>query len=239
MDLYQLGEIVYMDLFGSFSGFEDQLIRKFHKHPFFKNFGDLTDRELKKYLLQKWFLSFNFVPWYDKAILSLNNQTAKLVLKKIVQDESPPNAPSHREDLIEDLEFIGIKKAEILTAKPTDTTLNTLGGLFSLAAFSKDDYNDLRIMVSLRLAGEVLVGEEYRHLVPELEKRIGLKPTKSVFYAPHFYHDRKDAKSGHHTHSFTSVLEGLIRDGKSLGKAKSAAEKAFRVRLGFFDQFSK
>ncbi len=226
-----------MGVLHRFSLHEDELIRRFHQHPFFAHFSALSDRDLKEYLTQKWFLSQNFVPWYDRAINGLNDEEAKAVLKKIVQDETPLGAPSHREDLLADLEFIGISREKVLTAKPRRDTLKAIHKLNELVAYSGGPNHDLRVMSALRTAGEILVAEEYRHVVPELERRYGLTPERSRFYAPHFYHDRKDSETGQHTHSFESVLERMISSEDKLQVATESAERAFRHRLHFHDQF--
>ncbi|MDO8642831.1 MAG: iron-containing redox enzyme family protein [Candidatus Woesearchaeota archaeon] len=226
-----------MALVEQFSAFEDDLIRQFHALGFFRNFNRLSDTDLREYLTQKWFLSMNFVGWYDRAINALNDPEAKEVLKKIVHDETPRGAPSHREDLLADLEAIGISRADVLSARPTRTTQRSLMRLNQLVAFTDDPDYDLRVMSALRIAGEILVAEEYRHVVPELEQRYGLTPERSRFYAPHFYHDRKDSETGQHTHSFESVLERLISDEGKLRIATESAEHAFQVRTYFHNQF--
>ena len=226
-----------MDFFQEFSKTEDSLIRQFNEHIFFKNFAKLSESRLKSYLMQKWFLSFNFVQWYDKAILGLMDSEAVKVLKEIVEDENPINLPSHREDLLFDLKLIGISKKEVLTAKPTKFTLKSLKKLMDLVDYSESNNHDLIVLSALRVAGEVLVGEEYRHLVPELEKRFGLTKEKSRFYFPHFKHDRKDSRSGYHTSNFDSILRKLISNKSELNIAERAAKTAFKIKLGFFDQF--
>ncbi len=227
-----------MSLIERFSDNEDYLIRRFHAHPFFWNFSNLTNDELKYFLLQKTFLSFNFPSWYDRAILTLNDEEAKQVLKKILQDETPVGLPSHRQDLLADLEYIGISRKQALTVKPTEDTLRTLDELNSLVAYSDHPDHDLKVMSALRIAGEILVAEEYRHVVPALEYRFGLTPEKSRFYAPHFYHDRKDSETGTHTHSFEGVLGRLITSEEKLKTAKAATYKAFEAREGFYYQFT-
>ena len=220
-----------MVLFERFSEHEDDLIKKFHQHPFFQHFVELGNRELKDYLIQRWFFTLNFVSWYDSAINALTDEDAKLVLKRIIQDETPPGAPSHREDLLADLNAIGISKSEVLSALPISRTRKALTQLNNLVAFSQDHHYDLRTMVALRTAGEILIAEEYRHVVPELERRYGLTSDKSRFYAPHFYHDRKDSDTGHHTHSFESVLERMISDEGKLTIAMGSAERAFKAYI--------
>ena len=221
---------------------ENELIRHFHEHPFFKNFGRQTDDQFRDYLVQKWFLSQNFVPWYDRAINGLNDPVARDVLRKIVLDETPQNAPSHREDLIADLEYIGVPRSVVLTAKPTKETLKSKHRLDKLVDYTHDPNYDLRVMTALRIAGEILVAEEYRHVVPELERRFGLTPEKSRFYAPHFYHDEKGASEKReefsHTDSFVETLEKLISDEKKLHLAMESAQEAFNARVSFYDQFT-
>ena len=221
-----------------FSSYEDvNLIYRFHQHPFFDNFNEMSDLELKDYLVQRWFLSLDFVPRYDRAILALQDEEAKQILKKIVQDETPIGAPSHREDLLADLEFIGIPKSKVLTAKPTRETRTTLYNLGELVKFHLDEDNDLRIMAALWTVEEKQVAEEYRHVVPELERRFGLTPDRSRFYAPHFYHDRKDGDTGQHTLSFGSFMDRKIDSEEKLEIAITAAEKAFEAKNAFYNQF--
>ena len=228
-----------MAILERFSEHEDGLIRQFHKLPFFQRFSHLSDAELRAFLIQKWFLSLNFVPWYDRAINALSDSQAKEVLKRIVQDETPKDAPSHREDLLADLEYVGISKGEVLTAKPTKSTIKAMDRIIGLTNLSDDLNYNLKVMVALRTAGEILVAEEYRHVVPELERRYGLTADQSRFYAPHFYHDRKDSETGQHTHSFESVLERMIDSEPTLAVAMKSADEAFKARTSFYNQFDK
>ena len=233
-------KMVNRNLFYRLSEYEDGLIREFHSTPFFRKFTRQTDQELKDYLIQKWFVSENFVPWYDRAINRLNSLEAKFVLKRILQDETPIGKPSHREDLLVDLEYIGITKREVFLARPTTETLQAVLSLNSLVDYSEDPDYDLKIMVALRIAGEILVAEEYRHVVPELEKRFCLKPENSRFYAPHFYHDRKEGNEMtlfEHTTSFEATIGKMIVDENKLDVARQSARKAYEARVLFYNQF--
>ena len=225
------------ELFQRFSEHEDDLIRRFHQHPFFVRFGDLPDAKLKAFLIQKWFVSEAFVPTYDRAVNALNDDKAKLVLKRIIADESPVGLPTHREDLIADLEFVGVPKDEVLTTNPSPSTLRYIRELNGLVDYTTKENHDLRVMAGLRTASEILAAEEYRHVVPELERRFGLTPDRSRFYAPHFYHDRKDSETGSHTHSFETVLERMMSDEEKLDTAIQSAENAFRIRSDLYSQF--
>ncbi len=236
-----------MGLITKFSEHEDELIRRFHAHPFFRSFEDVSDVALRAYLTQKWFLSRDFVSWYDRAILGMKDPEAREVLRKIIFDETPTDAPSHREDLLADLSYIGVPKNKVLSSKPTRATQRAKRNLDRLVNYRKDPDNDLRVMAALRMAGEVLVAEEYRHVVPELERRFGLTTDKSVFYAPHFYHDRKDAcvdafgvgqQPGTHTNSFVAVLDRMMPDEDKLAVAIESSGRAYDARMSFFDQFT-
>jgi pyrroloquinoline quinone (PQQ) biosynthesis protein C len=222
--------------------FEDKLVQQFHRHPFFQRFGRMSTDELHAYLIQKWFLSENFVAWYDRVINGLQDAEAREVLRHIIFDETPQDAPSHREDLLTDLVYIGVQRSCVLTAKPTRETLRTKQRLHDIISYREHDY-DLQAMVTLRMAGEVLVAEEYRHVVPELETRFGLTPERSRFYAPHFYHDRKegpqDTAMFSHTGSFESVLARMITDTQKLDVALRSAQKAYDARVSFYDQFTR
>ncbi|MBI4895373.1 MAG: iron-containing redox enzyme family protein [Candidatus Aenigmarchaeota archaeon] len=229
------------ELFQQFSQYEDELIRRFRQHTFFKKFSGMTDEQLKSYLTKRWFLSENFVRWYDKAINGLSNEDAKNVLRGIILDETPSDKPSHREDLLADLNFIGVKRENVLSSKPSKETIDTVDRLYNLAGYTEDPYHDLRVMCALRMAGEILVAEEYRYVVPELERRFGLTDEKSRFFAPHFYHDRKDKqqeKEGSHTDSFVNLLEKMISDEQALYVSMDAAKRGYEARARFYDQFT-
>src|SRR3989338_1149236 len=122
-------------------GFEDHLVRQFHEHPFFQRFKDMSTEELHDYLVQKWFLSENFVPWYDREINGLTDPEARGVLRQIIFDETPVDAPSHREDLLADLEYIGVLRSRVLTARPTTETGRAKQRLHDLVGYRELDYD--------------------------------------------------------------------------------------------------
>ncbi|MBI4150147.1 iron-containing redox enzyme family protein [Candidatus Woesearchaeota archaeon] len=238
-----------MSLIHKLDARENELIERFHRHPFFRGFGQQSDASLRDYLVQKWFLSTWFIPWYDKAISTIRDLGARDVLREIVFEEfgisegqTPATAsPTHREDLLADLAFIGIPQWYVLNAKPTKETIHARNRLEALVDTSRTEDSDLRTMVALRVAGEILVAEEYRHVVPELERRYGLTRGKSRFYAPHFYHDRKDRTAeteGQHTESFVEVINRMITDDHKLDIALESAQQAYDARISIFDQFT-
>jgi len=167
----------------------------------------------------------------EKAVL----QAAISVLTKIVEDEAPINAPSHRQDLLADLAYLGFKN-DVFRTLPTIQTLETLKKLSKLVAYSDDQHYPLRTMVTYLVAGEEAVGAEYKHTWPRLRYDYAMTPKKSRFYYNHYKHD--NSESGSHTLSFRDVLGMMIVDGKTLAVAKESADKALEARLHFFDQFT-
>jgi hypothetical protein len=226
-----------MSFIDQYLAHEAALVERFHSHPYFQGFEQQTNAQLKRAILQNAALSFQFVQWYDQAILSLKDQEAITVLETILQDETPIDAPNHRQDLLADLEYIGIKREDLIIAinRPSFRTRRAKQRVYELADYRR---TDLQIMASLRTAGEVLVAEGYRHLCPELERRFGLTQEDSRFYWPHFIHDRIDSESGNHSHSFLAVLEKLMTTEQDLEIAKSSVTEAYVARLSFYDQFA-
>jgi hypothetical protein len=95
-------------------------------------------------------------------------------------------------------------------------------------------------MTTLRIAGEVLVAEQYEHIIRYMRINLGIAGSHSRFYFPHWQHDLKGAKvegEPGHTDSFDKLLESMLTDERELEVAKDAAEKAFEVRSGIHDQF--
>jgi len=222
-------------MFKKFSKFEDVLINKFNQHPLWAQLPKRSNAFFIRLLLQLGCISNHFVMWYEQAKLGINIEFGKELIRSILRDEVSRNLPTHQDNRLYDLiEKIGISKKLALSVKPSPTTQKTIKKLFNLVRYPQSDY-DLRVLVSLRIAGEVLVAETYRHIVPALTTRFSIKPRDSKFYYPHFKHDAKDAKG--HTDSFDKILKSLIIDERTLAIAKASAKKAFAIRLAFYDQF--
>lgn len=221
----------YFDLYNEF---EDRLVREFHGHDLWRQFDFLNHARFIHLLLQLGHLSRDFVPWYERAKQGLEMESAKEVLRNILRDEIPRDAPTHQDDRLADLERLGVSKQQALNTRATSRTKKTILRLKALVRYPQSDY-DLRVMVTLRIAGEILVAETYRHIVPALMRRFKMSPEESRFYYPHLVHDEKEA--GGHTDSFNAVLNKLITDTRTLHVARESARNAFEVRLAFYDQF--
>ncbi|MBI2476063.1 MAG: hypothetical protein HYV67_02385 [Candidatus Taylorbacteria bacterium] len=226
-------------LFQQYSQFEDGLIRKFHSHRFYRTFSQLTREQFIDYLLQIGVLSENFVKWYETAKLGMASEVAYEVIRHILRDEIPQNAPTHQDDRLYDLNLIGVSTERVRNVKPSEVTSKTVERLYELVRYPQEDY-DLRIMVTLRIAGEVLVAEQYQHVIRYMRVNLGIAGSQSRFYFPHWQHDLKGAKvegEPGHTDSFDKLLESMITDERKLEVAMDAAKKAFEARSGIHDQF--
>lgn len=203
----------------------------------------ISDIQFKHMLLQKRFISLNFTPLYDCAIDAIGDEEGKTVLRLLLREEYPAKGPSHREDLVADLTRIGLTKKQILSEKPTLQTREAIKALYDLLIYEEQFYN-IKILVSLRIAEELLVAEEYRYILAELERRYGLKIEDSAFYGPHFLHDKKQKSFGapdkaeSHSDKFNKVLARMIDTKEKCEAAKHYMNAACEARSKFFDQFA-
>lgn len=228
-------------LFKEYSQFEDRLIREFHAHPLYRTFHKLSKEQFQNYLLQIGFIAQNFVKWYETAKLGMISESAKDVIRHILRDEIPQQGSTHQDDRLYDLNLIGVSTEHVRNVTPSAVTRRTIEHLYELVQYPQDEY-DLRVMITLRVAGEVLVAEQYQHIVRYMRVNLGIQPSQSQFYFPHWKHDLKGAHtedSAGHTDAFDELLESMLTDERKLEVAKDAARKAFEVRSGIHDQFVK
>lgn len=226
------------ELFQRYSKFEDGLRDKFHAHSFFRSFHKLTPEQFFQYLLQIGLISEHFVKWYETAKLGMT-EAASEVVRHILRDEIPQSNPTHQDNRLADLNLMGVSMEQVRNVKPTAATERTVKRLYELVRYPQKDY-DLRVLVTLRVAGEVLVAEQYSHVVRFMRVRFGIKGSESRFYFPHWRHDLKGAELGGepgHTDAFDKLLEEMLTDERKLEVTKDAAERAFEARLGIHDQF--
>lgn len=224
------------EFFDEYSRFEDGLRKRFHSHPFCARFAKLTWVEFTGYLCQLGFLSQEFVKWYETAKLGMKSEDAREVVRKILRDEIPSQGPTHQDDRFSDLtELLQVPAYGLFTEEPSPSTVRAIKRLYRLICPTQDHY-DLRALVALRVAGEVLVAEQYKPVVDYMRDRLRIDPRHSRFYRPHYEHDLKGAESGH-TDSFDPLLSKLIAGDEELAIAKEAAQAAFEVRFRMHNQF--
>lgn len=210
--------------------YDEAFLQTFRESSGIPHLARLTNSGLENTLLQRRFLSLAFTPFYDIAIGGLEDEEAKQVARELIREEYPRNAPSHREDLAADLLRIGLTKERILSSRPTPQTLQTIEGLFGLVSFYDRNY-DIKVLGALKFAGELLVVEEYKAIVAELQKRDILRPQDSKFYVLHMEHDDE------HSNRFNRILNRLIRTYKQLEIYTQSAERACDVKARFYRQF--
>ncbi|TSC68108.1 MAG: hypothetical protein G01um101472_151 [Parcubacteria group bacterium Gr01-1014_72] len=226
-------------LFQQYSQFEDGLRKKFHVHALYRSFHKLSKDKFIEYLLQIGFIAQNFVKWYETAKLGMQSESAREVVRNILRDEIPQSGTTHQDDRLYDLNLIGASTEQVRNVKPSVATRKTIERLYELVRFPQEDY-DLRVMITLRIAGEVLVAEQYQHIIRYMRVNLGIAGSQSRFYFPHWQHDLKGAKvegEPGHTDSFDKLLESMITNERELEVAKDVAEKAFEARSGIHDQF--
>ncbi len=225
------------ELFDQYSQFEDNLRTAFHRHRIYDSFATWSEEQFRRYLLQIGFIAQNFVRWYETAKQGMESEAAKEVIRGILREEIPQGAPTHQDERLHDLQLIGISAQRFRNTRPSWQTNRTIKYLFQLVKYPQPDY-DLRVMVTLRIAGEVLVAEQYRHIVRYMTKRLGINPRQSRFFREHYEHDLKGgANKNGHTEAFDRLLIEMIRTDHDLEVAMDAAVKAFHARSSINDQF--
>ena len=216
---------------------ENQLIEKLRSHPTLSNLDKLTNQQFEHFLLQRRFFSLWFTPILEHVLVGLENQDMKKIIGWLIREEYPLNAPSHREDIVSDLMKIGISKSKILTTKPTNRTQEIINKTLKLLEYEENF--DIKGTIAARFIFEVCPGEEYELIVKELERRYGMKNTDSVFYWPHFEHDKKKSKHVGESHSdkFNAILSQIIDSDQNLELAKQITDSAYQIKTDFYNQF--
>ena len=225
-----------------FENLEEKLILRFKNHSVLSSLRKLTNNQFEEILIQRAFLSIlGFTPFYDLASVGIENKEAKDLVKNLIREEYPIGKSSHREDLMTDLQLIGIKKEKVLGRTPSQETIISLYNLYELVKFGSPHY-DVKAITALRMAGEVLVAEEYDLLIKEIKSRYKINPKELVFYYPHFVHDRKSKGIGlNKTHSdrLLLILKNNINSKNKLEAAIDSMEEALKVKNNFYNQFIK
>ena len=232
--------MVKTDLVKQYNEYENDLIRKFNQHKFYQQFPNFTKEKFTHYLLQLGHISTEFVKFIERAKLPIKSVKGKEAVRNILRDEIPAKGPTHQDNRFADLKMIGLTENQILNTSATSETKDYLIKIYDLVKYPQDNY-DLKVLVILRVIGEVLVGETYKYVVKGLQKHYGMKPEKSLFYTFHWQHDQKggtgDWGGKGHVEYYDVVLLGLIKDDEKLKIAKEAAKIAYDVRCKFHEQF--
>ena len=236
MNFYDMYDERENHLIWSFSG---AMLLGYSRHEFLGRMSGLSNGAFISYLLERGHISEEFVKWNERAKLGMESEEAREIVRKILRDEIPAQGPTHQDDRIYDLEMIGVSKEKILNHRPSWWTRWTIRRLYRGLRYPQSHY-DLRTVVFLRMAGEILVGETYAYVWSELTRRFELTPEQSRFYYPHYDHDHKRMSaldSQGHTEVSTDFLKSAIINSETLSAATAAADNAFRIVYQFHNQF--
>lgn len=228
-------------------------IHEFKDHPVIKNVAKLSTDRFSELLLQRRFISHVVTNLYDLAIDSKVNNECKLILRRIQREEYPyptsteQHPPSHREDLVYDLQLLGISLEQILHSRPSRPTRACVDAMINKMLDYGSEYSAIKSITFIRFAGEVLVAEEYKCLWPRIAKVLsdsGSNPKEaSRFFWPHIIHDSRCgfsaemAKSKTHSSYLGFTLSRLIANDSDLSLFKVAENDALRLKRLFYDQF--
>lgn len=220
--------------------YEDKLIEVYKSHSFFKQVTTFSDEQYIHYLLQLGHYSFQFINWLQTALVTLQNERAKKIVRYILSEELPPNKPTHHEERIADLQLIGVPLETALASQPTVETNSVITDRFDLIRYSPDHY-DIRALVALRFDGEVLAGETFGQVVKELSRRFHFDTNKSRYYLIHFMHDIKGGRHERggigHADTYRQIISTMLVDDVALGVAQETMSSSLKMRQKFHDQF--
>lgn len=232
------------------NGFEDELIKSFGEQAFFQKLNQLSWAEINHVLLQRRFISHIFTPIYDLIIDGLSDAEAKKIVRVLIREEYPDsqgNMPSHREDLIYDLENLGIEKTEILASRPSPQTTqfitDSLEFVYKLSNEKNESLRNLGLLLMVRFWGEILISVEYKLLWSRLSERLNKK--NSRFYYQHYIHDQKkkgldDLQTTLQSHADrTSILiiKYIENNQDGFDFFKSTEKSLFDLKNSFYTQF--
>lgn len=198
-------------------------------------------------LLQRRFISHTITNIYDLAIDSDIDKACKVTLRRILREEYPDssgNYPSHREDLVTDLQLLGITLNDILQSRPSAETKYCIEASFNKLLEYSAHHSEIQVLAFTRFIGEVLVGEEYKILWPRISSILGdSAKAKSRFFWPHIRHDSRtkftDPVTQASTHaSYLGIsLIGHVNSDHDVELFSEAEQAAFNIKSLFYDQY--
>lgn len=229
-----------MDLI-ALNALEEDLLDRFRRHPIWHLLREAPDNAVRKLMLQDRFQSLAFTPLCDQVLDGLCDPEARDVVRWLIQEEYPQRGATHRENLLLDLEAIGISPATVLETQPALATVTLLSRLFTLLAQPMPpDRREVQSLSLLRTWGEVLTAEEFALLIPRLG-RLGLHQNQSRFFVPHAEHDRKrqplhhSPAPGSHADSLARVLVRACQTAEHVSAAAKVLVDVCRWKSEFYD----
>lgn len=226
---------------------EEKFIASFRSHELFQSIESIPLDKLLQILIQRRFLSFTLTTVYDIAIDALTDMRAIKIARQILREEYPDmngNTPSHREELVHDLIFIGAKKTDILCARPTSATTCAIEETLLLVNNAAAELSDLKLLTILRFWGEVLVSTEYGEFWKRLSKQFFVDgKIRSRFYYPHYCHDSREPikqsslLSSTHSGRLGSRLQEMLDNEESRNSFLEVEKEILNIKTKFYNQF--
>jgi hypothetical protein len=230
--------------------FENALIERFERHPVLAGVTLLSDADFAAVLLQRRFLSLAFTPAYDLAIDLLEDEVGLRLARIILREEYPDSnghTQSHREDMKDDLLQLGVSRKDLVEARPTPVTSQTITRTLDLIADAgRHGDSDLRLLTILRFWGEVLVSVEYGRFWRRMEPLLTSGgENRSRFYYPHHVHDAKahslataSLLSATHSDRLGMRLSDLLTREDSGTCFREIEQAILDIKLDFYQQFA-
>ncbi len=222
---------------------ENELVSTFRKDTVLSSLDMLTVQHFTDILLQRRLLVLeSFERMYNHAICAFSDDNLKVICRKIVLDEYPLDAPTHREDAVYDLERCGLDRATILSSSLTAVTSRAVEKVIDLVRYNHyTQHFDIAAMSALRMY-ETFAGEEAELLFSALQIKYGLLKEESHYFWPHVLHDKKRVSLGEqgdtHADSFGLMFVSLIDTAEKFSVAQDAFCSMAMVRQEFYGQFS-
>lgn len=235
--------------------YEISLIMKFKSHPLFNQIDTIAWQDLLAILIQRRFLSFSIVNFYEFVIDALTDEQIKRTVRGILNEEFPRSTkgiplPSHRELLFQDLLSLGAPSEMILMTSETPTTQKVRNESYQrLVSCLGEKHCQVGLVAFLRFWAEVLVSVEYSCLWQRISERLsnGKLPHKirSEFYYFHMIHDSRNSDIGQesilggltHSQELAIHLKRLISSEDALVYCLNLQENAYQLKFQFYDQF--
>jgi hypothetical protein len=225
---------------------EQDLLARLTSHPVLRDIESLPQELFVAVLLQRRFISLIFPTIYDMGIDALCDATALRLARQILREEYPDKSgrtPSHREDLVSDLEFLGAAKGEILASRPSSATAAMVADTLKLMADASVEASDVRVLAMLRFWGEVVVSVEYGEYWRRMEGSFDAGRAQSRFFLPHHSHDGRESlsmaskRSRTHSGRLGACLKQLLNESDANDAFVSIETEVVEIRLRFYDQF--
>jgi len=233
---------------------EAQLLAELRCCTIFSRNLDLDS--LQSVVLERRELSLKFTEIYDRLLEGVHDRAAQDVVREIIREEYPGPDPaggnlglSHREDLVHDLERLGISRSRVISHKPSRQTRGVINATFHVIhkILSKAD-PQLQAIAFIRFWGEVLTAVEYESLWHVGLSRSFKSPADSTFYWFHLIHDRanrgfSDIRAPGYRSAFTHSdhltlrLADLLNQNDRVDEVMEANRKATSLKTAFYRQF--